>query len=360
MSKKESSIPSIPSSEVLKSKLKEMGEKDSINKEIESSTIPSIGVVGCGGCGTNIIKALKLDKQYKDFIKEYIVDTSLSNVKGLEPHVEMEIIKTDDKAIGSGRIRKTNVKEIQQNISKLKCITDNKDITIVIHSASGGSGSVIGPLVTKQLAINKKAFIVILVIDSVCKVSTNNTINTINSYKQMCEDENIYVPSFVISNVAGKQIVDESIIYFLNNFVGAMLLNEIEDTDLLNKLNFLRPNVINEDNVGFYEINMFNTIKDLEEVNENIHGLYFLNTKGDITGIDIPNSYIVYTGKYPMVSDDSILAFAIGMELKKDTIEYLQSKLEHYHSMSISNGSSTTKIGSNKNIGSSDKSGLIL
>jgi hypothetical protein len=85
---------------------------------------------------------------------------------------------------GSGGERKTNAKEI---IGSVKEFLDNDGISekvtgvyhLVVFSAAGGSGSVIGPMIIKNLLERRIPVIAVLVGDSSNGLSAINTLNTI-------------------------------------------------------------------------------------------------------------------------------------------------------------------------------------
>ena len=111
----------------------------------------------CGGFGGNIGKQiLDLD------INTFFIDTSISNLKNVK-HDNIFLVENID---GAGKSRDKSYqhfKELSEDIL-IKFKPSNK-LNVIIHSLSGGSGSVIGPLIAKEL-ISKDLNTIVVCVDS--------------------------------------------------------------------------------------------------------------------------------------------------------------------------------------------------
>ena len=151
-------------------------------------------IIGCGGAGINIVNDI-LSAQIPTeaaVIQPYFVDTSDANLNVLPEEYElfkMETIKsTEDKLAGSGGERQSNVDTIKYNV---KVFVDNLpskkvgDFYVVVGSLSGGSASVIAPLLTAELLKRDLPTLVIAVGDSKSELNNTNTTNTLQTYIAM-------------------------------------------------------------------------------------------------------------------------------------------------------------------------------
>ena len=288
-------------------------------------------IYACGGCGTNIVAKMNLST---DVIEGYAgievayIDASNSN--------QFQGIMNDSNTLfisekGSGSHRRTNYEQISEMRQTIIKQFPPHDINIVVHSASGGSGSVIGPVLVSEL-LDRDQNVVVIMIGSIQNVTyINNTINTIASMEQIADKRNRPVPVFYIENpVQGsRREVDQqaqgilgilSVIYSGQN-------REVDQEDLTNHLNYNRitkhrPGIIYMDITGDDEINLdkgervitaitledSDTISSLgSDVELQIHGIahekvIYKNesNSGDqsVTGLRLPLHYITIAGRF--------------------------------------------------------------
>lgn len=151
-------------------------------------------VHGCGGTGINTSESIfskiadlgdgfaKLDFRY--------IDTSRANIDKITPRGEFWMVKT--KSFGKGEIngsggeRALNAKDSMENINEY--LDTNKytqrktgEFHCVVFSASGGSGSSIGPMLIKALVTRDIPVFAVVVGDSSNGLSAKNTKNTLAS-----------------------------------------------------------------------------------------------------------------------------------------------------------------------------------
>lgn len=164
-----------------------------------------VRVLACGGCGINIARVLEQFRNSNDVgiakIEVSYIDTSRSNLGGAEFPIPEEAIYLVDGLDGSGKIRRENAGEITARVRDILQHHKPLDLTIVISSASGGSGSVIAPSLVNELLSRDAPVVVIAVGSTDTRLDIDNTIKTIKSYAQ-------------ISNQNDKPI---SIAYFQNS-----------------------------------------------------------------------------------------------------------------------------------------------
>lgn len=213
----------------------------------ETITRGSVRVYACGGCGSNIGSQLEsyrtnhhpaiaaLDIAY--------IDTSRSNLKHL--NVDEERTFLFQGRDGSGGIRKENANEISAKVAPILEQFPPADLSIVIHSMSGGTGSVVGPSIVSSLLEAKKAVIVLVVGDASTRLDASNTMNTLKTYDAIAHMRNLpVVLSFQLNSRENKrEDVDKEIV---GTAVSIAILwsgnnRELDSKDLYNFLNFHIP-----------------------------------------------------------------------------------------------------------------------
>lgn len=139
-----------------------------------------VRLYGCGGLGTNIVKTYIDRPPAPGFATPLVsfVDTSRSNLAGIDDEKSIYVL---DKTDGSGKVRKENHAQISAAVKQILLQQTPEDFNIVVFSASGGSGSVIGPLLAKELAARGHSVVVLLAGSSESTITAQNSLNTIKS-----------------------------------------------------------------------------------------------------------------------------------------------------------------------------------
>lgn len=108
-----------------------------------------IHIYACGGGGINIGKEYHADGHSGDIadFKVTYIDTSDSN---MEDRMMTNAWLFDD-LDGSGKIRESNASEIAKVVPDILNKFTPGDLNVVVFTASGGTGSVAGPLIMRQL-----------------------------------------------------------------------------------------------------------------------------------------------------------------------------------------------------------------
>jgi len=194
---------------------------------------PTVHIYGCGGCGTNLINKIRSFLPNDIFCR--IVDTSKSNLTGAEGHVD--IIDGS----GSGKVRAANLERINKFISSEMFTKEIPgEINIVVFSLSGGSGSIAGPLLIKELHRRNKTVVAVVITDTSSQLDTENTSKTFQSLQNICEHDKIYLPVMVFDNEHRRSVVDDTIKHRLVHLCD-MLRTNIFELDKSDKINWLRP-----------------------------------------------------------------------------------------------------------------------
>lgn len=164
-------------------------------------------IYACGGSGGNISKQLSdLD------IEVCYIDTSKSNLKGIDDSKIFLTSSTD----GSGKDRSVSYEAFKPHIEDILIrFKPSQQLNVVISSLSGGSGSVISPLITKELISNGYNTIVIAVDSKHSLKEIDNTVKTLKSYQAISSSTKKTVAMYYIENNSRKD-ADQQAIYFIN------------------------------------------------------------------------------------------------------------------------------------------------
>ena len=213
-----------------------------------TSTKGDITIYGLGGAGCNIASMFEPLRNGNEVgmavINPVYVDTSISNMKpGMDPKsfFRFEDPQGDDEVDGSGGIRVTNAQLIHGQIPRLLEMHRPGYATIVVSSASGGSGSVISPMVVREL-VNRgtKLLVVISIGDDATNTRIQNTLNTIAGFEIICEEAEVTVPMAYFENTEKKQRPDvDSEVFELISKLSALFSRENAELDTMDLVHFL-------------------------------------------------------------------------------------------------------------------------
>lgn len=206
---------------------------------------PSCQIVACGGCATNIIKSfLKENKRFDEKVGIKVIDTSLSNVNGLDTAVEFLPIN----GLGSGKDRAKNFNAIKEYLDVNTQLTkEATDISVLVFATGGGSGSIIAPLLAQKILHNtKKGVLLVGILDASSERDCINTINTLKTLSGLAKEYNLYFPIVLFDNSnAGRFKVNKSAAMRIGQFIDLMTSREIEEFDYTDRMNFVRPTTMN-------------------------------------------------------------------------------------------------------------------
>lgn len=156
---------------------------------------------GCGGFGINIVShfdaaAGKTEPGYSTPHPVFI-DTSRSN---LSTGLNQEHVFILENVDGSGKVRRENHEEITRTVKHIVNTHKPLDFNVVVFSASGGSGSVIGPLILAELLSRKLPVVCIVVGSDESAITAQNTMNTLKSLEAIAEKNQLPVVMYYEHN----------------------------------------------------------------------------------------------------------------------------------------------------------------
>lgn len=202
-------------------------------------------IFACGGAGMNIGALLEKHRGQDEIafaeIDIVYIDTSVSNMRS---HIDQSHCYLLDGMDGSGKLRAENHVEIGERVRAILQKFRPMDFNIVLHSAAGGSGSVIGPLLTRELLSNGVPTIVLTIGSADTRLDTENTLKTLKSYESIA---NMVKAPVVMSYVQNSQTTSrtEADDIMFNMIISLAVLfsrgnRELDSKDLFNWLRFDR------------------------------------------------------------------------------------------------------------------------
>lgn len=213
----------------------------------------NISIYGAGGAGCNIVLNyvdIPADDPSKPLYPKSILnilDTSDSNMKAARTKVNSYLVPGLE---GAGKHRTKAFEGVSSQI--IQILNDHKPspMNLVIFSASGGSGSVIGPLVTAELLRRNLSVVCIVIGSTTSAVETDNTHKTLRTLQSMAANGNTggrplimyylengstktdYTGSRVANDLRIEEVIRQLALLFSGNH------RELDRTDLVNWLNW--------------------------------------------------------------------------------------------------------------------------
>lgn len=209
---------------------------------------PKILLVGCGGCGINV--ARMISKQTGSNM--FFLDTGPGNTF---PGENLFVIGSGE---GSGGVQDKNAMEAVKRIPSMKIEPDHvPDIAIVCHSLSGGSGSFIGPYVTKHFLSQGIQCVVIGVLDSGSATQAQNTVQSLSNLKTVAEKSGSTVDIMAFDNKSGTLAELNTIIGLKGSALVRLLTAPTMEIDRNDRRHFLDGTATHGAESGLRLINVY-------------------------------------------------------------------------------------------------------
>lgn len=294
-----------------------------------------LSLYGCGGAGINLVANFlkhngKKEAGFAD-IQTFFLDTSSSNLISKEPEDHVYIIDGVD---GSGKKRDSNYRIIAERSNEMLHRFKPGDINIVIHSASGGSGSVIGPTLVSELLDRDVPTIIIMVGSSDSRIETHNTVNTLKSYEVISQKRETPVIAVYYENSPDSprgevdQRIKTTIILLAAIFSGDN--RELDSADLHN---FLAYQKVTSFKPKLSYLDFFSKQIELQR-DQTVVSLVTLTDENTTSAVDIPVEYqaVGFINDHAKTSVDVALPIhvAIISGFFHDVIERLSKRLNTF------------------------------
>lgn len=204
-------------------------------------TTMKIYAAGGTGCniGSAILKHLKDQVHLTANIDAVFIDTSRSN---LNPSIPASKTYLFEDLNGSGKLRASNYQVLNEHSREILLQHKPADINIILSSGAGGSGSVIGPILTSEMLSRGEYVIVVTVGSTASRIETENTLKTLHSYETISQKRNLPVVMSYLENSAEtpRGQIDREIIQIVTMLAVIFSDNnhELDMSDLRNFINY--------------------------------------------------------------------------------------------------------------------------
>lgn len=204
----------------------------------------TIAIYGVGGAGINNVLDINIPSDAAGFPNaiKYIADISDRNLRGVadDKFAAKYLLPGVD---GSGKNRVFTHSIAVAHIDKLLLTLKPKDVNVVIFSASGGSGSVLGPLIIEELLRRDIPVIGFCIITSASKEETINSFGTIGTLQNIATKmvkKPIVVNFHENTETCNREMVND-IIHASIRALASLLSGQNEELDKRDIENWLRP-----------------------------------------------------------------------------------------------------------------------
>ncbi len=308
---------------------------------------PDVQIIAAGGCGQNILKTiLGSNPKFDRNIDYRVIDTSSSNVSGIPAEVPFDAIGE----LGSGKDRGKNLDAIQKYIDTHPDLFKHAaDITFIIFSLAGGSGSVIAPLLAHRILRNSnRAVVLVGVVDASSERDCINSINTLRSFANSAEKNGHYFPLMLFNNHGvGRFVVNKTAARRVIEMVDLLTSKEVAEIDYNDKMHFLRPTSMSCP-AGVYLLSVTATDSDKAEdlpgeddsvigVGDVLHACMVVND----TGLT-PDVLTAFT--CVGISEQKKFFSAVGKTVPSEVINFLNETRERYQENTIQHDSTNKDL----------------
>lgn len=271
-------------------------EDNPFMKEGNDMTI-TINIYGNGGTGMNLAKvyAKFAEQQRAGFatINTFFVDTSDSNVDEHVPADKFFRIEGDDdiQVDGSGKKRDTNYDAIEAAINPILNRFPAADINVLMNSTGGGSGSVIGPLMLREMLARGEKVVSVVVGITSCRQEVVNTRNSLLSYENIAVEVEQPVNVFYRENTGrSRQAVDREVHTFLAGLT-VMFSGQNRELDKEDYNNFLNYQRVTNYTPQLTFIDLYSKEVKLDKGQSLVSLLTVVDNEEDTTESNIPTEY---------------------------------------------------------------------
>lgn len=158
---------------------------------------------GCGGTGVNLalnyVNATKEPSAAE--VLPVFIDTSSSNLDKRIQDDQKYLLPDLD---GSGKVRSENYEKIRDVIKQIVHTHKPTGFNVVVFSAGGGSGSVIGPLLLSELMSRDETVVAIVIGSDESAITAQNTLNTLKSLEGVSKVNKKPTVMFYRHNLRGR------------------------------------------------------------------------------------------------------------------------------------------------------------
>lgn len=213
---------------------------------MSEAVVGCVRLYGCGGGGSNTARRfLDHSKQApeKNFasLHPVLIDTSRSNMGPGVDDSNSYILKDLD---GSGMLRRENYTAIDNVVKEILHMHRPLDLNVVVFTAAGGSGSVIGPLIINELLSRNAPVIAVVIGGDESAIATQNSLNTLKTLDGISANHNKPIVTYYRQNLRGtprhETDSDIDLAIMAIAILASRQIRELDSQDIFNFLNYQR------------------------------------------------------------------------------------------------------------------------
>lgn len=214
-------------------------------------------IYGAGGAGINLVSRYVGKEEEKNCASPLpaFIDTSASNLRkhGIDPSETFLVEGLD----GSGKVRRENAAEISRSIKQVLVEIEPTEMNIVVFSASGGSGSVVGPLLIKELISRDIPVVAVVIGSDESVISAENTLKTLQSLESIAKTTDTpVVMSYHYNDPSEKRSVVDRDVWHTIACLMVLMSGENHAMDRLDLVHWLRYNKVNAEDPRLAALNV--------------------------------------------------------------------------------------------------------
>jgi hypothetical protein len=317
-------------------------------------------IYSCGGAAINITAKTPDHADSLGFADLAIsrIDTSDKNIKaGMNP----QSVYVLENADGSGKQRAHNYKAVVAAMEQILSKHKPGDYNIVVFSASGGSGSIIGPVVIGELLRRQLPVVAIVIGTSGSETETQNSINTLKSLAGVANQQNapLVMSYFPVNQNFDQRDVDRQVAATISLLLNLFDSNNIE-IDYKDIINFLRYTNVRSTQPGLVSLDTY-TDEELQSIAGTSPLAMATIFKDDARPyLSVTPDYHATGTRDSNVTDERMqftAHFAITSQPVKVAFEELNQRLKQITDQQHSRGNNFNLLGDNDR---TDDNGMVL
>lgn len=189
-------------------------------------------VYACGGTGINITKRLK-------DVRTAYIDSSISNVDESVNEDNIYLISDMD---GAGKDRSVTYNAFAEDVETVLIKhKPSPSVNVVISSLSGGTGSVVAPLLAMELIKQGHTVIVVAIATTSSTREIINSVGTLHTYNNIVEAVDKPIAMYYAGHHPNRGVVDDAVVSFIETL--ALITDksrvvEFDNADMRNFVNY--------------------------------------------------------------------------------------------------------------------------
>lgn len=272
----------------------------------ENKTRPGvIKLYGMGGAGINLVKHFLSSNGKSEpghAIPQLIFgDTSHSN---FTPDIPRESCFTPKSTDGSGKVRSQNYDPIVETVGQIVEQVPPGDLNVVVFSGSGGSGSVLGPVLIGELLSRGASTVGIVIGSDESLIAASNTLKTLKSLEGVAAATQQPVVIFYDQNSAQtkRSSIDQTAFHVIST-LSILASRQNAELDTMDVQNWVQYNRVTAMPPRLSFLDVYHSNEEADEQTQTISALSLLENP-DAPTISLSPDYHA-AGYFPKLAADS-------------------------------------------------------